>query len=51
MPLCRHNVGAYQETSSRATRQGTLGHSCLSSLSHCDLTQAKKKKVEFVFAS
>ena len=34
MPLSRHSVGAYQETSSHATRQGTLGHSRLSSLSH-----------------
>ena len=35
MPLSRHSVGTYQETSSYATRQGTLGHSRLSSLSHC----------------
>ena len=27
MPLSRHSVGTYQETSSHATRQGTLGHS------------------------
>ena len=32
VPLSRHTVGAYQETRSRATRQGTLGHSRLSSL-------------------
>ena len=51
MPLSRRSVGTCQDTSSLATRQETLGHSCLSSLSHCDLTQAKKKKVEFVFAS
>ena len=50
MPLCRHSVGAYQETSSHATRQGTLGHSRLSSLSHCGLiltyimTTLKKKR-------
>ena len=25
-PLCRHSVGSSQETSSHATRQGTLGH-------------------------
>ena len=35
MPLSRHSVGTYQETSSHATRQGTLGHSRLSSLSQC----------------
>ena len=34
MPLSRHRVGIYQETSSHATRQGTLGHRRLSSLSH-----------------
>ena len=38
MPLCRHNVGTYPETSSFATRQGALGHSRLSSLSHCGPT-------------
>ena len=27
MPLSRHNVGTYQETSPYATRQGTLGQS------------------------
>ena len=26
MPLYRHRVGTYQETSSQATSQGTLGH-------------------------
>ena len=35
MPLSRHNVGTYQETSSHAPRQGTLGYSRLRSLSHC----------------
>ena len=30
MPLFRHSVGTYQETSSHATRQETLGHSRLS---------------------
>ena len=40
MPLSRHSVGTYQETSSHATRQGTLGHSRLSSLSHCGLILA-----------
>ena len=37
MPLSRYSVGTYQDTSSRATRQGTLGRSRLSSLSHCGL--------------
>ena len=37
MPLSRQSVGIYQETSSHATRQGTLGYSRLSSLSHCGL--------------
>ena len=31
----RHSVGSYQETSSHATRKGTLGHSRFRSLSHC----------------
>ena len=38
MPLCRHSVGTFQKTSSHATRQGTLDHSRLSSLSHSGLT-------------
>ena len=29
MPLSRHSVGSYQETSSHVTRKGTLGHSRL----------------------
>ena len=37
MPLSTHSVGTYQETSLHATRQGTLGHGRLSSLSHCGL--------------
>ena len=41
MPLSRHSVGIYQETSSHATGQGTLGHSRLSSLSHGGLILAK----------
>ena len=45
MPTSRHSEGTYQETSSHATRQGTLGHSRLSSLSHCGLIMAYK--VEF----
>ena len=40
MPLSSHCVGIYQETSSHATRQGTLSHSRLSSLS---LIKKKKK--------
>ena len=34
MPLSRHSAGTYLETSSHATRQGTFGQICLSSLSH-----------------
>ena len=37
MPLSKHSVGTYLETSSDATCQGTFGHSRLSSLSHCGL--------------
>ena len=37
MPLSGQSVGIYQETSSHATRQGTLGHSRLRSLSHFGL--------------
>ena len=40
MPLSRHSVGTYQETSSHATRQGTLGHRRLSSLSYFGLILA-----------
>ena len=53
MPLSRHRVGTYQKMNSHATRQGTyqetnshatrrgiLGHSRLSSLSHCGLILA-----------
>ena len=36
----RHSVGTYRETSSHVTRQGTLDHSHLSSLSHCGLILA-----------
>ena len=35
MPLSRQSEGTYQETSSHATRQGTLSHSRLSLLSYC----------------
>ena len=37
MLLSRHSMETYRETSSHATRQGTLGHS---SLSHCGLILA-----------
>ena len=40
MPLSRHSAGTYQETNSHASRQGTLGYSRLSSLSHCGLILA-----------
>ena len=42
MSLLRQRVGIYQETSSHATRQGTLGHSRLSSPSHCGLILLKE---------
>ena len=41
MPLCRHSVGIYPETSSHATCQGTFGHNRLRSLSHCGLILIK----------
>ena len=37
MPLSRHSVGTYPETSSHSTCQGTFGHSRLNSLIHCGL--------------
>ena len=37
MLLSGQSVRIYQETNSDATRQGTLGYSRLSSLSHCGL--------------
>ena len=40
MLLSRDSVGNYPKTSSRATLQGTLGHTRLSSLSHCGLILA-----------
>ena len=49
MPLSRHSVGTYQETSSHATRQETLGRSRLNSLSHSGIILAER--VEFVCAS
>ena len=57
MPLSRHNVRTYSETSSHATCQETFGHGRLSPLSHCGLilecvfelisTLVKKKKSAF----
>ena len=49
MPLCGHSVGTYQETSSHATRQATLGHSRLSSLSYCGLILAYRVELVCVF--
>ena len=42
MSLYRHTVGTYQEMNSHASRQGTLNHSCLSSLSHHGLISCKE---------
>ena len=44
MPLSRCSVRTYQETSSHATCQGTLGHSRLSPLSQAQATLHLKKK-------
>ena len=49
MPLSRHSVGIYPETSSHATCQETFGHSRLSALSHYGLILAYK--VELVCLS
>ena len=40
MPVSKHSVGTYQEKSSHAIRQGTLGYNHLSLLSHCGLIMA-----------
>ena len=45
MLLSTHSVGTNQETSWQATRQETLGHSCLSSLSYCGLIMAYKSGI------
>ena len=42
MPLSRHSMGTYQETSSHATCLETLGHSRLSSLCYCGLILPKQ---------
>ena len=49
MLLSRHSVGTYQEMSSHASSQGTLGDSHLNLLSHCGLILAYR--VELVCAS
>ena len=49
MPLSRHSVGTYPETSSHATCQEKFGHSRLSPLSHRGLILAER--VELVCAS
>ena len=41
MPLSRYSVGNYQEMSTHAIRQETLGHSRLSSVSHCGLISSE----------
>ena len=45
MPLSRHSVESYPETSSHATCQGTFGHSRLSSPNHCGLVLAQKSGI------
>ena len=40
MPMSWHSFETYRETSSHATRQGTLRYSRLSSMSHCGLILA-----------
>ena len=51
MPLSRRSVGPYQETSSHATRQGTLGHSRLNSLNHCGMMLAQILDLECAIKS
>ena len=51
MPLSRHIARTYQETSSHTTRQGTLDHSRLSSLSQCGLILALIQPEQGVLAS
>ena len=46
MPLSRHSVGTYQETSSHATHQGTLVNSRPSSLSSCGLILVSTTETE-----
>ena len=41
-PASRHSVGTYPETSSHASRHGTLSTSRLTSLSHCGLILAER---------
>ena len=49
MLLSRHSVGTYPEKRSYATCQGTIGHSRLRSLNHCEPILAEK--VELVHSS
>ena len=49
VPLSRHSVGTYRETSSHATSQETFSHGHLSPLSYCGLILAYR--VELVCAS
>ena len=50
MPLCRHSVGTYQETSSHTFHQGTVAEQLWtdpgsrSVISMCDLISTLKKK-------
>ena len=46
IPLPGHSVETYSESSSHATCQGTFGHSCFSSLSHCGLWTDPGRKSE-----
>ena len=45
MPLPGHSAETYPERNSHATCQGTLGHSRLSSLSHCGQILAERVKL------
>ena len=45
MLLSGHSVGIHQEKSLHTTRQGTLCHSRLSSLSHCGLILAYRVEI------
>ena len=45
MPLSRHSVGTYPETSLHAVCRETLDHSRLSSLSYYGLVLAQKSKI------
>ena len=49
LPLTRQSVGIYQETSTHAARQESLGYNRLRPLSHCGLILAER--VELVCAA